>query len=110
MTLADLFVLPSRHEGFPFTLVEMLHREMPPLASRVAGAEEIMPESCHFVIGDVEGMREGIRGALENPEKWKHGLQGAFAQARENLEIGVCCDRIEQLYQSIPAPDSPVRN
>lgn len=110
MTLADLFVLPSRHEGFPFTLVEMLHREMPTLASRVAGAEEIMPESCLFEIGDVEGMREGIRRALASPEKWSNVLQDAFAQARENLEIGVCCDRIEQLYQSLPAPDSPVRN
>jgi glycosyltransferase involved in cell wall biosynthesis len=110
MTLADLFVLPSLHEGFPFTLVEMLHREMPTLSSRVAGAEEIMPESCLFEIGDVEAMREGIRRALANPEKWKDGLQGAFAQARDNLEIGVCCDRIEQLYQSIPAPDSKGRN
>ncbi len=98
---SDLFLLPSRHEGFPFTLVEMLHRRKPVIASKVAGAEEILPEGCLVEIGDVEGLRSRIEFAQGNLDALAPSLAPVFDLARERLEIGYCCDRLNEVYQRV---------
>lgn len=97
---ADLFLLPSRHEGFPFTLVEMLHREKLVIASKVAGAEEILPDACLVEIGDIAGLRERIVWAMDNIEAMDRLMRPVFELAKQNLEIGCCCDRIDLIYRN----------
>ncbi|MEM1578028.1 MAG: glycosyltransferase, partial [Candidatus Pacearchaeota archaeon] len=44
----DLFVLPSRYEGFSIVLIESLFAKIPILASDVGGNKEIISENCIF--------------------------------------------------------------
>jgi len=49
----DVFILPSKHEGFAFTLIEAMSCKLPFVISMVGGAHEIyeaIPESRNFII------------------------------------------------------------
>ncbi len=39
---ADVFVLPSRHEGMPLALLEAMDAVLPVVATRVIGSEEVV--------------------------------------------------------------------
>ncbi len=47
---ADLFVLPSRYEGFPGVLLEAIAHGLPAIATRVSGSEEIIDDNIGWLI------------------------------------------------------------
>lgn len=98
---SDMFALPSRYEGFPFTLVEMLHQRVPIIAAKVAGAEEILPAQCLVEIEDVEALRERIRWAMESPEEHRALMEPVFSLAERELEIGYYCEQLNAVYLSV---------
>jgi glycosyltransferase involved in cell wall biosynthesis len=53
MAAADVFVLPSRHEGMPLVALEAMEAGLPVVATRVIGSEEVV--------------EDGVTGALVRP-------------------------------------------
>lgn len=99
MRQVDLFVMSSRHEGFPLTLIEMLHRQVPLVATRVAGAEEVLPLEVTCEINDPEALLERIRAAVGDLSAWRQGLQDSFEFARRELTIETCAKEYQKIYQ-----------
>lgn len=46
----DVFVLPSRYEGLPYTLLEALRSGKPIVATRVGGVEEVLADNAYGMI------------------------------------------------------------
>ena len=53
LAAADVFVLPSRHEGMPLVALEVMEAGLPVVATRVIGSEEVVDD--------------GVTGALVRP-------------------------------------------
>jgi glycosyltransferase involved in cell wall biosynthesis len=56
-----LFVIPSHHEGLPFTLLEAMSYGCRILASDIPAHKEVgLPEECYFPCGDVKRLADSL--------------------------------------------------
>ena len=68
---ADVLLMPSLHEGLPYTVLEALSLGTPILASRTGGLAEILTdgETASLVeVGDVDGLAASMSHLVENPD------------------------------------------
>ena len=64
---ADVFLMPSREEGFPRVLIEAMAAGLPYVASDIGGVREISPpQAQEFIVksGDIDGYVEKIKNAF----------------------------------------------
>jgi glycosyltransferase involved in cell wall biosynthesis len=64
---ADLFVLPSRHEGLPRAMIEAMARALPCIGSDVAGLPELLPSSAIVPSGSVDALASKLRAVTSDP-------------------------------------------
>lgn len=66
----DIFLMPSRKEGFPYALLEAGVAELPALASAVGGIPEIITDGENGLLvrrGDVDAIADNLVRLLDNP-------------------------------------------
>lgn len=78
---SDIFILLSKHEGFPMTILEAMSAGLPVIASRVGGVPEVLDDSCGTVVLNTQ---PAVTGALQimienTPQRI---AQGVAARAR----------------------------
>ena len=61
---ADLYVLPSRQEGLPRSLIEAMARGLPCIASNIGGIPELLDDDFMVVPGDAQALADKIIWAL----------------------------------------------
>jgi glycosyltransferase involved in cell wall biosynthesis len=87
---ADVFLLPSLYEGFPFALLEAAAHGLPIVSADVGGASEIVSHKQSGLLhapGETEELRQWLRFVLQNPaearalgERARQGV-GRFSEA-----------------------------
>lgn len=97
----DLFVLPSRLEGFGISLIEALYMGIPCISSDINGPREIVGDNERgdlFEQGDPSDLADKLAEAIENfPEK-KEKAYAAAAYVRENFDIREMCGHLLDIY------------
>ena len=84
---ADVFVLPSRHEGMPLVLLEAMEAGLPVVATRVIGSEEVVGDGTTGFLVAPEDHRV-LSVALERLLAYPH-LRRRFGDAgRRRFEEG----------------------
>jgi glycosyltransferase involved in cell wall biosynthesis len=82
---ADVFVLPSRHEGMPLVLLEAMDAGLPVVATRVIGSEEVVIDGVTGLLvrpRSAPALEQALGRLLEDPD-----LRKSYARAgRQRFE------------------------
>ncbi len=66
---ADVFVMPSRYEGFGMPYIEAMRHATPVVGTRVGGVPEVVPEGTGILVPleDVAALQAALRRLAEDP-------------------------------------------
>lgn len=104
---ADIFVLPSRSEGFSNAIVEAMAAALPVVATDVGGnAEAVVDGVSGFVVPseDVQMLAAAIVTLFRDPLKAREMGEAGRALAAERFTTGAMMRRITAAYARLLAP------
>ena len=76
--VSDIFIYPSRFEGFGLTLIEAMSVGVPIITTNVGAIPEIIPKHVHIVKPDPEQLAIAIMNLLNNLNKERAVAQSIF--------------------------------
>ena len=104
---ADLFLLTSRWEALPFTIVEAFQAGTPAVATACSGVVELIDDTVGRVapIGDIPAICTAVETVLADEPRRKAMSAAALARAQEDrFNPDWVHPQFEQLYQSLRRP------
>lgn len=110
LAASDAFVLPSRNEGLPLSILEALAAGRPTIATNVGGTSEAIRDGeTGFLIpaGSPDRLAAGIRRVLDNPEAaGRMAVRGRELVERE-FSVGTMVERTTAVYEAVLAGGDP---
>ena len=100
---ADALLMPSLHEGLPYTLLEAMSLGTPILASRVGGLKEILVHEStglHFNPSDETAIAEAARRFVSDPELGKNLVARARGEVAARFSASHMAERYVELYRT----------
>ena len=101
LTAADLVVLPSRREGFPYFLLEALSAGRVVVAARVPGADEVLPEDYIVDVGDVPSLHARVTAVLADLPAARRAFDPVWRRAREEFTLDRMVTKTEAVYADL---------
>jgi glycosyltransferase involved in cell wall biosynthesis len=105
----DVFVLPSRFEGFPLVVLEAMLAGVPVVATDVGAVREAVDDGATgLLVGpeDAAGLARAIRRMLDEPGLRARVAEAALARARMEFTADVMASRFVELYRRVGGRDS----
>ncbi len=99
----DALVMPSLHEGLPYTLLEAMSFGTPVIASRVGGLAEVLrdEETGLLVdVGDVRGIVQSVARLSADPDLVSRLGRASAAEQREGYTLQSMTDAYLDVYAS----------
>lgn len=107
MQEADIFVLPSRHEGYPLSLLEACARSIPVVATTVGSIPEMFQDSDAAVLvppGDQTALVDAFRQLFREPDAIHARRRAAALQLYERMSSpSVIRSLLRDTYLGSPA-------
>lgn len=103
LSQSDLFVLPSRHEGFPISLLEAMAAKVPIIASNISGSNDLIKTEENgllFKSEDHYALADKILYLYHNKNKMIDLAENAYTFV-QGFDISVMCQRYCELYKNI---------
>lgn len=103
LTDADLFVLPSRYEGMPVSLLEAMASNLPVIASNISGSNDLISNGENgllFESENVQDLADKIQYLYENKNIREELVQNAYKFV-QGFDISTTCKNYCELYKSL---------
>lgn len=97
---SDIYVLPSRQEGLPRTIIEAMARGLPCIASNVGGIPELLEAEDMVGPDEVDRLADKIATVLEDPERMRKMSSRNYHKAK-NFSIKILNPRRMKYYQKL---------
>ncbi len=110
MSLFDLFLLTSRYEGLPFSLLEAMALGIPVVATDVVGNRDALLDGelgMLVPVGDVEAIAAGVLACLEHPDEAQARAERAATFVTRHRNLPAFVARHEKLYAEVVGGPSP---
>jgi glycosyltransferase involved in cell wall biosynthesis len=102
----DLLVMPSLHEGLPFTLLEAMYHRIPVVASRVGGLAEVIRDDVNGVLiqpGDPAGLAAAIEQLYHDADRRRRISDNAYQTVIGNFLIDGMAEQYLATYREAMA-------
>ncbi|MBA2255356.1 MAG: glycosyltransferase family 4 protein [Chloroflexi bacterium] len=104
---ADLFVLPSRFEGLPLSLLEAMAARVPVVATRVIGSEEVIQHGRSGLlvpVDDAPALAAAIGSVLDDPQLARRLGAAAYDSVRRDFSATRMVAETAAIYDELLAP------
>lgn len=97
----DLFVLPSRYEGFGISLIEAMSMGIPCISSDTNGPREIIGDherGTLFNVNDAQDLADQLEKIITDYPRYKKQAKTAEVFVRQNYNIENMCAQLGAIY------------
>jgi glycosyltransferase involved in cell wall biosynthesis len=103
--MADVFISPSREEGFCYALVEAAYCGVRIVASDISGQRSVgIPHTLHFKSGDSHGLYQALKLATASDARHHAALvDEARRHVTSQYRLGNWVDGVVRAYRSVSA-------
>ena len=101
---ADLYVLPSRSEGLPMSLLEAMSAGLPLVATRVGGVPDVVTDGisgCLVPSDDHRALGAALSNILDKPEQAAIMAESARAVVASHYRAEPWARNIEKIYRTV---------
>lgn len=99
---ADLFVLPSRYDAFPTTVMEACLASTPMVVTDCCEIAHLIRDRVADVVPfDADALASGMERLLEDHERYARYRANCEAMIADTFSIGAVVDRLEVLYRHV---------
>ncbi len=101
---SHIFVLSSRYEGLPYSILEAMALKLPVVATKVTGTSELVINGKTGILVPPENPGElarGILGLIKNPAKRKELGVAGYQHVLKNYDLAAMIHSTEDLYQEL---------
>lgn len=103
LSKSDLFILPSRYEGLPISLLEAMAAKLPIIASDISGSNDLIQHEKNGLLFESENhidLANKILDLYNNQEKMHQLAQKGFYFV-QNFDISVMNKKYQNLYKTL---------
>jgi len=103
LLMADLFVLPSRYEGLPISLLEAMAAKTPVIASNISGSNDVIKSGENGSLFESENyidLADKIMFLYNNREKMRELAENAYKYVQD-FDISVMCEKYNKIYSEL---------
>ena len=100
-SIADIVVLPSRIDPFPYVMLEAGFMKKPFIGSNTGGIGEFINDNINGLLvepGNIRQLAEKIEYLLENPEKGKILAHNLFEKVKNHTSCENYFKKLDQIY------------
>jgi len=103
---ADIFCLPSRHEGLPISLLEAMQAGLPCVATRVGGVPGLLVDGIHGLLvqpGEPDRLAAALERLASAQDQAKEMGERARALVRERYDAAAAAAAYACIYDELSA-------
>lgn len=95
----DIFVLISKWEGLPITILEAMSCGIPVVVSNVGGIKEVVDGQNGFLVKNIDDVRGALKMLIKDETLRIDLGHNAVEKIKQNYSVDIMLKKVETLYQ-----------